>query len=108
VESLSGEDPYQDEIADFEGAWAYAAAMIATQSLLVSGGAQGGLATGFLEEQQVGPSRAVLTSLVEGEDSRRAVLELRRKDYFNSVDEEEGSLTGRLGCRCVDRPQHRL
>jgi hypothetical protein len=70
VESLSREDPSQDEVANFEGVWAYVAAMIATQSLLVSGGAQGGLATGFLDEQQVGLSRAVLMSLIEGEDSR--------------------------------------
>ena len=63
--------------------------MIVMQSLLVSGGVEGVMATRFFEEQKVGLSRDILTSLVEGKDSRRAVLELRREDCFGSVDEEE-------------------
>jgi hypothetical protein len=63
---------------------------------------------GFLEEQQVSFSRAVLPSLIEGKDSRRAVPELGREDGFSSVDEEERGLAGRLGRRRADGPQHRL
>ena len=70
VESFPGEDPSQDKIASFKGAGAYVAAVVATQCLLIPGGADGDLATCFLEEEQIIIPWAVLVSLVEGEDSR--------------------------------------
>jgi hypothetical protein len=82
--------------------------MIAMQGLLVSGGTQGSLVTGFLEEQQVSFSRGVLPSLVESKDSRRAMLELGGEDYFGSIDEEERSFPSRIRCCHANRPQHRL
>ena len=76
MESLSGEDPAQDEVADLKSVRADVAAAVATQGLLVPRGAKSGLTAALPEEQQIGLPRAILTRLIEGKDSRGAELKL--------------------------------
>jgi hypothetical protein len=72
--------------------------------MLIPGGTDGGPATCLLKVEQISFPRAVLVSLIEGEDSRGPVLELMRKDRLRPVDEEEGCFAGRLGRCRADRP----
>ena len=76
MESLSEEGPAQDEVANLESARADVAAEVATQCLRAPHGTKSGLAAALLEEQQISLPRAILTRLVEGKDSRGAVLKL--------------------------------
>ena len=104
MKSLSGEDSAQDEVFDLESARADAAAVVASQGLLVPRGTKGGLTAALLEEQQIDLPRALLTRLVEGKDSWGSVLKLQWEDRLNTVDEEEGCLAGRLACCRADGP----
>ena len=47
-------------------------------------------------------------SLIEGEDSRGPMFELRGEDRFCPIDEEERRFASRLGCCHADRPEYGL
>ena len=102
MESFSGEDSSQDEVAGLKSARANVAAVVVPQGLLVPGRADGDLAARFLKEERVFFLQVSLVRLVEGEDPRGAMLELGGENCFRPVDQEEGRLGGWLGCCCVN------
>src|SRR3954462_1755807 len=84
------------------------AAVISSQCLLVPRRSQRGFSATFLPQHEVHPPHGVLLRLVERQDPCGATSDLMREDHFGSVDQEEWSLSSRLGRGCADGPQHRL
>ena len=76
VETFPGEDSPQDKVPCFESARADVAAVVAAEILLVPCRSQGHIAAEPFEQQQVVVAQLVQLSLLEGQDSRRAMGDL--------------------------------
>ena len=87
VETFPGEDSPEDEVARLQSAWAYVAAVVASQVLLVLCGPEGGTAAQPVEEQQIVVVEVLLVVLVEGKDSCGSMLDLCGEDCFSSIHE---------------------
>ena len=70
VRILGGLNASKNKVAFLEASSIYFAAMVATQSLLVSSSSYSSLKTIFLEEQRVILSQLFLLKLIVSEDSR--------------------------------------
>ena len=107
MEACPGEDSPQAEVSCFEGARADVAAVVATEILLLPCRSQGRIAAEPLKQQQVVVAEFVQLSLLEGQDSWRAVGDLAGENSFSAIDEGERRLTSGLCWRGADGPEHR-
>ena len=105
VETL-GEDPPENKFACLESAWAYVAAVVASQILLVLGRPEHSTAAQPVEEEQIIVVEVLLIVLSEGKDPCGPMLDLRGEDSFSPVDEGKWRFTGWLGGISADGPEN--
>ena len=97
VETFPGEDSPKDKVACLEGAWAYVAAVVASQILLVLGRPESSTAAQPIEEEQIIVVDVLLIVLSEGEDPCGSMLNFHGEDSFSSIDESKWRFTSWLG-----------
>ena len=76
----------KNKVAFLEASGINFAAMVAAQSLLVSGSSYSGLKTVFLKEQRVVLPQLLLLKLIISAHSRRSVYEFRGENCLSSID----------------------
>ena len=87
METIPREDPPEDKVARLESAWAYVAAVVASQILLVLCRPEGGTAAQPVDEQQVVVVEVLLSVLIEGKDPCGPMLDFCGEDCFSPIDE---------------------
>jgi hypothetical protein len=66
------------------------------------------LTPGFFKLEEMMADEVLLTQLIEGEHPWRSKLDVHGKNILHPIDQEEGSLPGRLGCTGTNGPQDGL
>jgi hypothetical protein len=82
--------------------------MVAAQSLLVSRGAERGLAPNFFELEEAVLNEVLLANFVEGEHSWQPELDIGGKNSLRRIDQEERGLSSGFGGGSPDGPQDEL
>ena len=106
VDAFPGEDSPEDKVTYLEGARAYVAAVVASQSLLVLGRPESSTAAQSVEEEQIIVVEVLLIILCEGKDPCGSMLDFRGEDCLSSIDMGTFCLTSRLGGVGADGPKH--